>query len=142
MVLACLAVLWRRRMNCSSSPAGLQDPFPSPTTCIAGIPGAAVLCSGVGSCAGSSGGSLQNAPEGSFGTCGPAGSMVFPQPHRFTVWAHWRGVRLPHYLDDWLIIAELRDPLLKHRELVFQLCKDLGIFVNWEKSFLQPSTWV
>ena len=45
-------------------------------------------------------------------------------------WAHLRGVRLPHYLDDWLVIAKSRDLLLQHRELLLQLCKGLGIIVQ------------
>ena len=51
-------------------------------------------------------------------------------------------MRLLCYLDDWLIIAELWTLLLQHRDLVLQLCRDLGIIVNWEKSDLQPSTRV
>ena len=54
-------------------------------------------------------------------------------------WAHRRGVCLLRYLDDWLVIAESRDLLLQHWELVYQLCGDLGIIINWEKSDLQPS---
>ena len=46
------------------------------------------------------------------------------------------GVRLLRCLDDWLVITVSRDLLLQHRELVLQLCKDLGITVNWEKSDL------
>ena len=46
------------------------------------------------------------------------------------------------YLDDWLVIAESLDLLLQHWELVLQLCKNLEIIVNWEKSDLQPSTRV
>ena len=57
-------------------------------------------------------------------------------------WAHQGGVCLLRYLDDWLVIAKSRTLLLWHRDLVLQLCKDLGIIVNWEKSNLQPSTCV
>ena len=74
--LACLAVMLCRRMDGCSSPAKIQDPVPSPPTCVAGTPGTVILCSRVGSCASSSGGSLQNAPKGSFGTHGPAGFRV------------------------------------------------------------------
>ena len=49
---------------------------------------------------------------------------------------------LLRYLDDWLVIVESRTFLPQHRELVFQLCRDLGIVVDWEKSDLQPSTHV
>ena len=55
-------------------------------------------------------------------------------------WAHRRDMRLLHYLDDWLVVAELRDLLLQHQDLLLQLCDDLGIVMNWEKSDLQPFT--
>ena len=57
-------------------------------------------------------------------------------------WSHRRGVCLLRYLDVWLVIAESRYLLLHHLELVLQLCVDLGIVVNWERSDLQPSTRV
>ena len=57
-------------------------------------------------------------------------------------WAYWRGVRLLRYLDDWLVIAERRTLHLQHSDLVLQLCRNLGIVVNWKKSDLQPSTCV
>ena len=54
-------------------------------------------------------------------------------------WTHWRGIRLLHYLDDWLVVAESRDLLLHHRNLL-HLYADLGFVVNWKKSDLKPST--
>ena len=48
-------------------------------------------------------------------------------------WAHQRGVHVLQYLEDWLVIAELRTLLLQHQGLVLQLFRDLGIVVNWEK---------
>ena len=51
-------------------------------------------------------------------------------------------MHLLRYLDDWLVILGLRTLLLQHQDLVLQVCKDLGIIVNWEKSDLQPSTCV
>ena len=69
--LACMAIMRRRWMDSCSPSAGILDLIPSPPTCVAGTPGAVVLCSGVGSCVSSSGGSLQNAR-----TRGPAGSRV------------------------------------------------------------------
>ena len=47
---------------------------------------------------------------------------------------------LLRYLDDWLVVVESRDLLLQHSDLLLQLCEDLGIIVNWEKSDLQQST--
>ena len=37
------------------------------------------------------------------------------------------------YLDNWLVIAESL-PRLQHWDLVLQLCRDLGIVINWEKA--------
>ena len=69
--------------------------------------------------------------------------LVCPRPRKCSPvfvlvleWAHRRGVHLLRYLDDWLVIAESRI-LLQHRDLVLQLCRDLGTVVNWEKSDLQ-----
>ena len=50
-------------------------------------------------------------------------------------------MRLHRYMEDWLVILESRT-LLQHRDLVLQLCQDLGIVVNWEKSEFQLSTRV
>ena len=57
-------------------------------------------------------------------------------------WAHRRGVRLLRYLDQWLVVAESLPLLSQHHSLVLQLCRDLGIVINWEKSDLHPSTRV
>ena len=57
-------------------------------------------------------------------------------------WAPRRGMRLLHYLDGCLGIPKSRTLLLQHQDLVLQLCKDLRIIVNWEKSVLRPSTCV
>ena len=57
-------------------------------------------------------------------------------------WVHWRSVRLLCYLDEWLVIVESRALILQHRDLVLQLCRDLGIVVNWEKLDPQLSTLV
>ena len=51
------------------------------------------------------------------------------------------SVCLLHCLDDWLVIAELYD-LLQHQDLVLQLCRNLSIVVDWEKSDLHPSTHI
>ena len=43
------------------------------------------------------------------------------------------------YLDDWLIQASSREQVLLALETVLQLCRALGIVVNWEKSQLIPT---
>ena len=52
------------------------------------------------------------------------------------------GVRLLQYLEDWLAIAKSMPPILHHHDLLLQLCQNLGIVINWEKSGLQPSNRV
>ena len=52
---------------------------------------------------------------------------------------HQAGIRLRRYLDDWLIQASSREQVLLALESVLQLCQELGIVVNWEKSHLIPS---
>ncbi len=47
-----------------------------------------------------------------------------------------RGVRILNYLDDWLILAQSRDQLCAHRDLVLRHLSQLGLRVNWEKSKL------
>ncbi len=53
------------------------------------------------------------------------------------------GVRILNYLDDWLILAQSREQLGDHRDLVLrhqsgQVKFQLGLRVNWEKSKLSP----
>ena len=43
---------------------------------------------------------------------------------------HGMGVRLLHYLDDWLILASSHQEALWARDLVLDLCLPLGIVVN------------
>ena len=49
------------------------------------------------------------------------------------------GGFLLRYLDNWLVVAESLPLLLHHRNLL-QLCRDLGIVVNWEKLDLEQSS--
>ncbi len=48
------------------------------------------------------------------------------------------GLRILNYLDDWLILAQSREQLSGHRDLVLQHLSQLGLRVNWEKSKLSP----
>ncbi len=48
------------------------------------------------------------------------------------------GVRILNYLDDWLILAQSREQLGDHRDLVHRHLSQLGLRVNWEKSKLSP----
>ncbi len=48
------------------------------------------------------------------------------------------GVRILNYLDDWLILAQSREQLGDHRNLVLRHLSQLGLQVNWEKSKLSP----
>ncbi len=48
------------------------------------------------------------------------------------------GVRILNYLDDWLILAQSREQLGNHRDLVLRHLSQLGLRVNWEKSKLSP----
>ncbi len=47
-----------------------------------------------------------------------------------------QGVRILNYLEDWLILAQSRDQLCEHRDLVLSHLSQLGLQVNWEKSKL------
>ena len=47
---------------------------------------------------------------------------------------HRMGVRLRRYLDDWLLQASSREQAHLALRTVLQLCRRLGIVVNWEKS--------
>ncbi len=48
------------------------------------------------------------------------------------------GVRILNYLDDWLILAQSREQLGDHRDLVLRHLSQLGLWVNWKKSKLSP----
>ncbi len=49
------------------------------------------------------------------------------------------GVRILNYLDDWLILAQSREQLRAHKDLVLRHLSQLGLRVNWEKSKLVPT---
>ncbi len=48
------------------------------------------------------------------------------------------GIRILNYLGDWLILAQSREQLGDHRDLVLRHLSQLGLRVNWEKSKLSP----
>ncbi len=48
------------------------------------------------------------------------------------------GIRVPNYLDDWPILAQSREQLCDHRDVVLRHLSQLGLRVNWEKSKLFP----
>ncbi len=48
------------------------------------------------------------------------------------------GFRVPNYLDDWPILAQSREQLCDHRDLVLRHLSQLGHRVSWEKSKLSP----
>ena len=49
------------------------------------------------------------------------------------------GIRMRRYLDDWLVQSSSRESLLRDLQTVLQLCHELGIVVNPQKSNLVPS---
>ena len=48
------------------------------------------------------------------------------------------GVCILNYLNDWLILAQSREQLCEHRDMVLSHLSHLGLRVNWEKSKLTP----
>ena len=52
---------------------------------------------------------------------------------------HSMGIRMRRYLDDWLVQSTSRESLLTDLQTVLQLCHELGIVVNPQKSNLVPS---
>ena len=52
---------------------------------------------------------------------------------------HTMGIRMRRYLDDWLVQSASRESLLRDLQTVLDLCHELGIVVNPQKSHLVPS---
>ena len=55
---------------------------------------------------------------------------------------HRMGVRLRRYLDDWLLLASSCEQVLLALRPVIQLCRRLGIVVNWDRSQVIPTQQV
>ena len=52
---------------------------------------------------------------------------------------HDVGILILRYLDSWLVLASSRKEALWARDVVLNLCHQLGIVVNLAKSHLNPS---
>ncbi|XP_066990467.1 uncharacterized protein [Macrobrachium rosenbergii] len=52
---------------------------------------------------------------------------------------HRRGFRMRRYLDDWLVQASSVDKVLQARDFLLNLCQELGIRINVDKSSLIPA---
>ena len=56
-----------------------------------------------------------------------------------SAWAHYHGIRLLRYLDDWLLLASSEREAKQAVQLLLSLCHTLGIVINEKKSDLVPS---
>ncbi|XP_077060691.1 uncharacterized protein LOC143712393 [Siphateles boraxobius] len=50
-----------------------------------------------------------------------------------------QGIRVLNYLDDWLILAQSRNLVAHHRDIVLSHIQSLGLRLNSEKSVLAPA---
>ena len=55
-----------------------------------------------------------------------------------SAWAHYRGIRLLRYLDDWLVLASSEKKAKQSVQELLSICHTLGIVIN-EKSDFVPS---
>ncbi len=49
-----------------------------------------------------------------------------------------QGIRILHYIDDWLILAHSEQMAVRHRDVVLAQMKELGLRLNAKKSVLSP----
>ena len=49
-----------------------------------------------------------------------------------------QGIRIFHYLDDWLVVASSKILLESHLRLTLDVTQNLGFIINWKKSALEP----
>ena len=54
-------------------------------------------------------------------------------------WAHSHGIRLLHYLDDWLVLSSSEREAKHAVQSLLSLCRTLRIVINEKKSDLVPS---
>ena len=52
---------------------------------------------------------------------------------------HSHGFRILRYLDDWLVLGFSFQNLVRARDFLLWLCRELGVHVNLEKSSLTPT---
>ena len=71
---------------------------------------------------------LSTAPQVFTRVLAPVGKIV-----------HLAGFRMILYLDDWLIIASSIEEMLRAKDFVLNLTKELGVMINFEKSHLVPT---
>ena len=56
-----------------------------------------------------------------------------------SAYLHKQGIRLLQYLDDWLLLASTQQEALEATRVLVQLCHQLGIRINLQKSSLVPA---
>ena len=56
-----------------------------------------------------------------------------------SAWAHSNGIRLLHYLDDWLVLSSSEREAKQAVQSHLSLCRTLGIVINEKKSDPVPS---
>ena len=56
-----------------------------------------------------------------------------------SAWAHSHGIRLLHYLDDWLVLSSSEREAKQAIQSLLSLCRTLGIVINEKKLDLVPS---
>ena len=56
-----------------------------------------------------------------------------------SAWAHSHGIRLPRYLNDWLVLSSSEREAKQSVQSLLSLCRTLGIVISKKKSDLVPS---
>ena len=74
---------------------------------------------------------LSNAPQVFTRVMAPVSAMLYSL-----------GVRILQYLDNWLFLASSQSEALWAKDTVLDLCRQLGIVINLNKSHLSPSQLV